>query len=91
MLHKIQAIDTSLFLWLNGFHTPWLDKIMYWVTERNTWIPIYILLIIWLIWKYKQRAAGIIGLLILTILIADQTASTLLKPWVERLRPCYVS
>ena len=91
MLHKIQAIDTSLFLWLNGFHTPWLDKIMYWVTERNTWIPIYILLIIWLIWRYKQRAAGIIGLLILTILIADQTASTLLKPWVERLRPCYVS
>ncbi|AXE17055.1 phosphatase PAP2 family protein [Runella rosea] len=90
MLHQIQEIDTHLFLTLNGLHTHWADTIMYWVTQRNTWIPLYALLIIWLIWKYNQRAAGMIGALILTIIIADQTASGLLKPFFERLRPCHV-
>lgn len=90
MLHQIQEIDTRIFLALNGLHTPWADTIMYWVTQRNTWIPLYALLIVWLIWKYNQRAAGMIGALILTIVIADQTASGLLKPFFERLRPCHV-
>lgn len=91
MLHQIQELDTRLFLTLNGAHAPGADTLMYWVTQRNTWIPLYALLIIWLIWQYKQAAAGMMGALILTILFADQTASGLLKPWVERLRPCYVS
>ncbi|MCA0231153.1 MAG: phosphatase PAP2 family protein [Bacteroidetes bacterium] len=91
MLHEIQQLDTQIFLSLNGAHAPWADTLMYWVTERNTWIPMYALLIIWLVWQYKQQAAGMIGALILTIIIADQTASTLLKPWVERLRPCHVA
>ncbi len=91
MLHQIQELDTRIFLTLNGAHAPWADTLMYWVTQRNTWIPLYALLIIWLIWQYKQAAAGMIGALILTILFADQAASGLLKPWVERLRPCYVS
>lgn len=91
MLHKIQQLDTQIFLSLNGLHTPWVDTFMYWVTQRNTWIPLYALLIIWLIWQYKQRAAGMIASLILTIIVADQTASTLLKPNIQRLRPCHVS
>lgn len=91
MLHEIQQLDTQIFLTLNGLHAPWADTLMYWVTQRNTWIPLYALLIIGLIWQYKQQAAEMIGTLILTIIIADQTASGLLKPWVERLRPCYVA
>jgi undecaprenyl-diphosphatase len=39
MLHQIQEADTQIFLALNGLHTPWADTFMYWVTQRNTWIP----------------------------------------------------
>lgn len=91
MFHQIQEIDTQLFLALNGLHTPWVDTLMYWVTQRNTWIPLYALLIVWLIGTYKQRSPGIIAGLVLTIVIADQTASALLKPLFERLRPCHVA
>jgi len=91
MLHQIQEVDTQIFLALNGLHTPWADTFMYWVTQRNTWIPLYVLLVIWLIWQYKQRAAGMIASLILTIVVADQTASALLKPNIQRLRPCHVA
>jgi undecaprenyl-diphosphatase len=91
MLHEIQQLDTRFFLLLNGLHAPWADTLMYWVTQRNTWIPLYLLLIIWLVGKFKNQASGMIASLILTIIIADQTASSLLKPLVERLRPCYVA
>jgi len=90
MLHQIQELDTQLFLFLNGLHAPWADTFMYWTTQRNTWIPLYVLLLSWLIWQYKKRAIGMVASIVLTIVIADQTASTLLKPWVERLRPCHV-
>jgi hypothetical protein len=88
---KSSSLILGFSLTLNGLHSPWADTFMYWITQRNTWIPLYALLIIWLIWQYKQQAAGMIASLILTIVVADQTASTLLKPWVERLRPCYVT
>ncbi|MEZ4901307.1 MAG: phosphatase PAP2 family protein [Spirosomataceae bacterium] len=91
MLHQIQTLDTQLFLLLNGIHAPWADTLMHWITQRNTWIPLYVLLIVWLIWQYQKRALSMIVSIVLTIVIADQTASSLLKPWVERLRPCYVA
>ncbi|AEI51098.1 phosphatase PAP2 family protein [Runella slithyformis] len=91
MFHQIQEFDTHLFLALNGLHTPWLDTLMYYVTQRNTWIPLYVVLVVWLIGTYKQRAPGMIGSLVLTIIIADQTTSSLFKPLFERLRPCHVT
>ncbi|MFN8348497.1 MAG: phosphatase PAP2 family protein [Spirosomataceae bacterium] len=91
MLHRVQEVDTQLFLFLNGLHAPWADTLMYWVTQRDTWIPLYAVLIIWLIREYKQKAAGMISALVLTIIAADQTASALLKPNIQRLRPCHVA
>jgi undecaprenyl-diphosphatase len=91
MLHEIQAIDTQLFLVLNGWQAPWADALMYWATQRNTWIPLYVLLIGWLGWQYQKRAVGMVATLLLTILLADQATSAILKPLVARLRPCYVT
>ena len=91
MLHQIQALDTQWFLFLNGLHSPWADWLMYWATQRNTWIPMYLILMGWIIWKHPKKAAGIIGFLILTIVLADQATSSILKPFVQRLRPCHVT
>ena len=90
MLHQIQALDTQWFLFLNNLHAPWADWLMYWATQRNTWIPMYVLLVGWIIWKHPKRAVGLVATLILTIVLADQTTSSLLKPLVQRLRPCHV-
>ncbi len=90
MFHQIQQLDTAAFLALNHLHWPWLDRPMYWITQRETWIPFYLALVLWLIKTYKQKSAMMIGTLVLTIVIADQTTSSLLKPLVQRLRPCHV-
>lgn len=90
MLHQIQEIDTQVFLFLNQLHTDWLDFIMYWTTQRDTWIPLYLILIFWIVKNYKQNSLKIIASLVLTIILADQITSGILKPLVERLRPCHV-
>ena len=89
MRDALNQLDTDLFLWLNGLHAPWLDPIMVLATERNTWFPFYALLIGWLTFRYRKRAIGLVLTLVVSVFIADQTASALLKPLTHRLRPCH--
>ena len=90
MRETLNQLDTDLFLWLNGHYAPWLDSIMVWATERNTWFPFYALLIGWLVYQYRRQAIGLILRLVVAVIISDQTASALLKPLTLRLRPCHV-
>ncbi len=85
----LNQLDTALFLWLNGLHAPWLDPVMVWITERNSWFPFYALLIGWLVFRYRIRAIGLIVTLAIAVALSDQTASALLKPLTLRLRPCH--
>ncbi|GAB3548893.1 phosphatase PAP2 family protein [Spirosoma fluminis] len=89
MRETLNRLDTDLFLWLNGQYAPWLDPIMVFATERNTWFPFYALLIGWLIYQYKKQALWMILSLASAVAISDQMASALLKPLTLRLRPCH--
>lgn len=89
MLKTLNQLDTDLFLWLNGYNAPWLDTLMIWATERNTWIPFYALLIGWLIYRYRRQAAGLLLTIIAAVALGDQLASSVLKPLTHRLRPCH--
>lgn len=89
MRETINQLDTQLFLWLNRHHAPWLDPIMVWITDRNSWFPFYALLIGWLVFRYRKQATGLLLTLAVAVALSDQTASTLLKPLTLRLRPCH--
>ncbi|AKD56111.1 phosphatase PAP2 family protein [Spirosoma radiotolerans] len=89
MIEKLNQLDIHVFLWLNGRYTPWLDPIMIWITERNSWFPLYALLIGWLIYQYRKQAIGYILTIIFSVALADQIASSIFKPLVHRLRPCH--
>ncbi|GAB3509767.1 phosphatase PAP2 family protein [Spirosoma knui] len=89
MRETLNRLDTDLFLWLNGLYAAWLDPIMVFATERNTWFPFYALLIGWLIYQYKKQALWMVLTLAAAVAISDQTASALLKPLTLRLRPCH--
>ena len=89
MIEQLNQLDTDLFLWLNDRNTPWLDPIMIWVTERNNWIPLYALLVGWLIVRYRKRATGFLLTIIGAVAVADQVASSVFKPLTHRLRPCH--
>lgn len=89
MIDTLDRLDKQLFLWLNGKFTPGLDPIMVWVTTRESWLPLYALLVGWLIYTYRRRATGLILTLIAAVAVADQVASSVLKPLFLRLRPCH--
>ena len=89
MIGQLEIWDKALFQFLNGIHNSFFDTLMPWISNKYVWIPLYLLLLFYLIrkseFKYWQVLLGIIVL----IIISDQVASGILKPWVERLRPCY--
>lgn len=90
MRETLNQLDTNLFLWLNGRYAPWLDPVMVFATERNSWLPFYALLIGWLVYRYRRRALWYVLTLAAAVALSDQTASALLKPLTLRPRPCHV-
>jgi len=85
----LNSIDTELFLWINGMHNAFFDSIMYWMSHKLFWIPMYLLIIYLLIKRYKMRGILMVLFIVLVIVLCDQTASHLLKNWVGRLRPSH--
>jgi undecaprenyl-diphosphatase len=85
----INELDTQAFLWLNALHTDSFDPIMAWITAKNSWIPLYILIIGGLVFRYKRNSIGMLLMIIFSVAISDQVCSSLLKPFIHRNRPCH--
>ena len=85
----VEAIDSRLFLWLNGQHAGWLDTVMVSITEMWPWIPIYILLAYLVIKQYGRKSLWIFFFFFLVILCSDQLSAHVCKPLFHRLRPCF--
>ena len=63
---------------------------MYWITNKYTWFPVYFLLVVLVIIKFKTRGLIMCLGMILAVAISDQITSGLMKPFFGRLRPCQV-
>ncbi len=89
MVDGLVHLDRWLFALLNGRLTsPFLDKVMPFVTTQEHWYPV--LLVIWIaliVWGGRRgRIAAV--LLIVAVALSDQISCSLLKPLVGRIRPC---
>lgn len=88
-MEKIIEADKQLFLYLNSFHTDWLDPVMLQITYTQFWVPLYLFLI-YLIFKYYSNKAWIILAGVgVAILLSDQITSSLMKPLFARFRPSH--
>ena len=103
MLERLIHIDTEILLAINGWHAPWADTLMWIISAKTTWIPLYLLLIVLLVYRYRQPAPTTVKwlqkvpacvVMLLTIVaavgLADFIASGILKDWVARPRPSRV-
>ncbi len=86
----LQSVDQEIFLFVNGHHSNWGDEFMWLISFKYSWIPIYLLVLIGLIrnWGYSTTIFILLSIVPL-ILLSDQLSSGLLKPIVERPRPCH--
>jgi undecaprenyl-diphosphatase len=103
MLERLLHIDTEILLAINGWHAPWADALMWIVSAKTTWIPLYLLLVGLLVWRYYkpamtsvkwlQRVPACVVMIVvvgLAVGAADFIASGILKDLVARPRPTRV-
>ena len=88
-MNGIEAIDSQVFLWLNGHHADWLDTVMIAITGMKLWIPVYLLLAYLVIRQYGKKSIWIFLAVGLVILCSDQLSAHVFKPLFHRLRPCF--
>src|SRR6187397_1081338 len=89
MLTTLQNWDRWLFTkvnqeWTNSF----LDNVFPLWREAITWVPLYIFLLLFVGINFGRRALPWIFCLALTVALSDQLSSHLIKPLVNRPRPC---
>jgi len=82
-------LDQQLLLYLNSLNSPFWDEVMYAISGKFIWIPLYLAILIYLGMRYKRKFIVIFLFIILGITIADQTSVHLFKNVFQRLRPCH--
>ncbi len=85
----LMAKDRALFSTINGKWTCGLfDTIMPWVRDSKNWIPLYIVILSFLFYKWGKMAWKWVVLVGLNVALTDQISSSFFKPFFHRLRPC---
>jgi len=86
MLEAIKNLDENLFLFLNAFHSPFFDQLMWLFSNRFFWVPLYI----WFLWmlyqKFPKHFWTVLVAVTLMVVVSDQLCN-LTKDSVMRLRP----
>lgn len=89
MVDWILNLDRGLFSLINDANAAWLDPVMIAISYKFAWVPIYIFLLYLIQHKYGWKTALIaVAFVIPMIAASDITASGIMKPFFERLRPC---
>ncbi len=89
LLTQLIAKDHALFSNINGKWTnPFFDGLMPWLRHSNNWIPLYVVLLSFLIYKWGKNSWKWLVLVGVNVTLTDQISSHLFKPFFHRLRPC---
>lgn len=91
-LSWLLATDDKLLLFVNSLHTPFFDTVMWLVSDRWIWVPLYVLLV-YIIFSHTTWKRGVLCLVAIALVICatDQTCASLIRPVLERLRPSNVA
>ena len=84
-------LDYDILLWINGHGCEWLDALMWGISRSKTWIPLYMLLVVLIAWRFRSWKAVLLILVGFGVAVgmSDWICSGILKPLVCRLRPTH--
>jgi undecaprenyl-diphosphatase len=89
MIDFFLELDKNLFLELNSYHAEWLDVVMWFISNKLVWIPFYLIILYFIFKVHGTKGILILVCIALTITLADQISSSLMKPFFARLRPTH--
>ena len=89
MLDYLNDIDADALLAINGLHDMFQDT-FWWLLTAKWSSALLVLALLWILLHQNRRhALLVLAMLALTVLVADQVSSGLIKHLVERLRPTH--
>lgn len=90
MTEYLEEIDRQIVLAINGLHSVWLDEIMWWISARITWIPLYLVLL-YLAFKQLNRKQLFLFVVFVvgSVAITDLVSVHLFKNVFLRYRPSH--
>ena len=89
MIEYLNEIDADALLAVNGLHDMFQDAFWWMVTAKWSSLLLVLALAWILLHQNRRHALLVLAMLVLSILVADQVSSGLIKHLVERLRPTH--
>lgn len=93
MTNVLTNIDQQVLLAINGWHSDWADGLMWIISRSVTWIPLYVVLVGLLIWRYGRGrwywALVAVAAIAAAAGLADFISSGVIKHLVCRPRPTH--
>lgn len=90
MIEWLEGIDRELLLAINGAHHPVLDEIMWIISAKFTWIPLYLFLIYLAYQQFGRKGMLLfLGCILVCVALADLSSVHLFKNIFQRYRPTY--
>ncbi|MDP4264129.1 MAG: phosphatase PAP2 family protein [Bacteroidota bacterium] len=86
---KILQLDRDLFFLINDkWSNSFFDWLLPYTRDANTWIPLYLFLLIFIPLKHKKKGLLWVLLAVVEGACTDLVSSRLIKENIFRLRPC---
>lgn len=90
MIEFLKDIDTAILLFINGFHNPFSDGLMWFLSGKVILIPIILMTYFFLWKKYNWKGLLLITIsMTCTIILTDQLSVHLFKEVFLRYRPSH--
>lgn len=85
----IDAFDRKLFFLINNnLANNFFDAVMPFLREANTWIPLYVFMLVFAAVNFGKRGWLWMMFVICTVALCDLVSSHLVKEFIFRVRPC---
>ena len=89
-MNLLEKIDNSLLLLINGLHHPLLDEVMWLISTKWFWIPLYIYLFFLATKIFDRKKLVFFVLFVVTaVLLTDLISVHLFKNMIKRYRPSH--
>jgi membrane-associated phospholipid phosphatase len=89
MPDQLLQSDRRLFHLINHDLTnSFFDWVMPMMRNPKFWLPLYLFIIVFCMWRYKKQGAILVAMLLLAVGFADFSSASIIKKQVQRLRPC---
>lgn len=88
VIQFLNSLDHQIFLFFNGLNCPFMDTVMWYISGKVIWIPLYLVIVWYLIRERKWNTIFTLIFVALMITISDQVCN-LIKDSVMRFRPSH--